>query len=84
MANVKTAVSLEESLFEQAEMVAREMQVSRSRFFALALRDYIDRRENRKLLERINAAYEDGLDPAERRILSEMAHEQRRIIEGEW
>ncbi len=38
MANVKTAISLEESLFHQIEAVAQEMQIPRSRLFVLAVR----------------------------------------------
>jgi metal-responsive CopG/Arc/MetJ family transcriptional regulator len=43
MENVKTAVSIRKSLFEQAENLARKMKVPRSRLFALALEDYIRR-----------------------------------------
>lgn len=59
MATVKTAISLQESLFEQAEALASEMKVSRSRLIAIALEEFIRRHQNRLLLEKINAAYED-------------------------
>ncbi len=52
MANIKTAISLPEPLFEQAEALAHEMNVSRSRLFSLALEDFIRRHENKQLIER--------------------------------
>ncbi|HWQ14886.1 MAG TPA: hypothetical protein VNL77_18955 [Roseiflexaceae bacterium] len=66
MANVKTAISLQEELFERAEAAAREMNVSRSRLVAMALEEFIRKRENRKLAEQIDAAYGEGLDDEER------------------
>ena len=41
MANIKTAISLQESLFAQAEDLARDLNVSRSRLFVLALENFI-------------------------------------------
>ena len=84
MANVKTAVSLQKSLFEQADTLANEMKISRSRLFALALEDFIRRSQNQKLLEQINAAYEDTSDPEEFTLRHRMRHQHRRIVEGEW
>lgn len=86
MANVKTAISLPESLFEQAETLANEMKLSRSRLMALALEEFIRRHANRQLLEKINAAYSeaDALDEEEEAILGSMRQSHRQIIEGEW
>jgi metal-responsive CopG/Arc/MetJ family transcriptional regulator len=84
MANVKTAVSLQKSLFEQVDALASEMKISRSRLFALALEDFIRRSQNQKLLEQINAAYENTSDPEELTLRRRMRHQHRRIVEGEW
>jgi len=84
MSNVKTAVSLERSLFEQAEALADEMNVSRSRLFALALQDFIRRYENKRLLDNLNAVYEDDLDAEEQATLRAMLHLHREIVEDEW
>jgi len=69
MASVKTAVSLDESLFAQVEDLAHEMKVSRSHLVALALEDYVRRRQNRRLLEQINAAYDELPETEEERSL---------------
>ena len=84
MQSVKTAISLQKSLFEQAESLADKMKVSRSRLFALALEEYIHRQQSRELLAQINAAYANEPDLYEETLPSEMRPPHRRIVEGEW
>jgi len=84
MENVKTAVSIKKSLFEQAESLARKMRVPRSRLFAIALEDYIRRQENRKLLTQINAAFAGESDPEEEDLRRRHRRRHRRLVEGEW
>lgn len=84
MPNVKTAISLPESLFEQAETVAGEMNVSRSRLMALALEEFICRHQNRQLLEKINAAYEELPDEQEQAFLRRISRNHLRIAKDEW
>ena len=84
MQNIKTAISIHKSLFEQAEKIARKMKVSRSRLFALALEDYIHREQNRELLTKINAAYADEPDANEQTLRRKARRTHRRIVRGEW
>ena len=84
MQTVKTAISIQEGLFEQAETLARQMKISRSRLFVLALEDYIRRQQDRELLAKINAAYADEPDAAERTLSHKMRSTHRRTVEGEW
>ena len=85
MSNVKTAISLESELFQQAEAIAREMQIPRSRLFALALEEFIHRYQNRQLLEQINAAYaEEEPNTEEQAIQRGMRQRMRQVLEGEW
>lgn len=84
MAHIKTAISLQESLFQQVDHLAHEMKVSRSRLFVLALEDYVRRHQNRQLLEKINQAYKDPNDANERKRLRKARRLHRRVIEGEW
>ena len=83
MPNVKTAISLQESLFDRVKELARDLEVPRSRVFVLALEEFIRRHENRNLLARINAAYEET-PASERKRLRQMRRSHRRIVEGEW
>ncbi len=84
MQNVKTAISIQKSLFDQAENLARKLKVSRSRLVAMALEDYIQRQQNRELLAQINKAYADEPDQAEQTLRRKAKRTHRRIVRGEW
>jgi len=84
MRTVKTAISLPASLFEQAETLAGEMQISHSFLSEIALEEFIRRRENQPLLEKINAACEAPLSEKEQVLLRQMSRSHRRLVEGEW
>ncbi len=84
MAQIKTAISLDRSLFEQVEILARKMKVSRSRLFAMALKDFLRQCESEQLLQEINAAYQNGPDEAEQIRRQGMHRLHRRLVEGEW
>ena len=81
MATVKTAISLQEYLFEQAEAIAAEMKISRSRLIAIALEEFIRRHQNRILLEKINAAYGDISDAETSTSTSNITEHHRSLIE---
>ena len=83
MGNIKTAISLQKSLFEQVDSLAREKKVSRSRLFVLALEDYLRREQNRKLVEQLNAVYADEPDPEEKALQRKMRRYHRRVVEAE-
>jgi metal-responsive CopG/Arc/MetJ family transcriptional regulator len=84
MANIKTAISLQKSLFEQVETLAREMKVSRSRLFVLALEDYLRRYQNLQLFKKINQAYHDAPDATEQERLRKIRSQHRNVVEGTW
>lgn len=84
MASVKTAISIQESLFEQVEAAAQELEISRSRLFVLAAEAFLQRHENQKLLQAINAAYEDQPEAGEVALQRRQRAGHRRRLEGEW
>ena len=59
MGSVKTAISLDEGLFQEVNRLAGELHVSRSRLFVLAVQEYLKKQENRALLARLNEVYGD-------------------------
>ena len=83
MAAVKTAVSMDEELFEQVEATAQEMKISRSRVVTLALRDYLKRREAQRITEQLNAVYGEDyeLDQQDRAFIRRGKRTLRRIAE---
>ena len=80
MAGVKTAISLDEELFDQVNALADRMNVSRSRVCTLALRDYLKKQENVSLLARLNEVYADGSDTEERTIARTMKAKHRSVV----
>lgn len=84
MTNIKTAISLQQSLFEQIEVLAEELQISRSRLFALAAEAFIQHHQNQKLLEAINDAYADLPDAGEQSLRHKMRQQHRQLVEGQW
>ena len=83
MTTVKTAISLPASLFEQAETLAGEMQISQSFLLEIALEEFIRRRESQQLLEKINAAGEAPLSEEEQVLLRKMSRSHRSLVECE-
>ena len=84
MNTIKTAISIQKSLFEKAEDLAKKMKVPRSRIYALALEDYFRRRENKNLLTQINAAHGDEPEASEKKLRQKSKRTHRRLVEGEW
>jgi metal-responsive CopG/Arc/MetJ family transcriptional regulator len=84
MEYVKTAISVQKTLFEKAEKLAHQMKVPRSRLFVMALEEFIQRKQNRELLAQINAAYADDPDPAERTLREKSVKVYREHLEDEW
>ena len=84
MSTVKTAISLDKSLFQKIDALARRMGVPRSRVFVLAAEKLIREDENRELLEQINRAYTGEPDPEEQARRAAMKAKQRRLVDGEW
>jgi metal-responsive CopG/Arc/MetJ family transcriptional regulator len=84
MQAIKTAISIEKNLFDQAEIIARTMKVSRSKLFVIALQDFIEHQKNKEMLAQINAAYDDEADATEQAIRKKVRRKHRRIVEGEW
>lgn len=55
--NVKTAVSLPDDLFRQADAAARKMRISRSRLYATAITEFLERRRTKNITERLDKVY---------------------------
>lgn len=84
MPTVKTAISLEGGLLREAEGLARKLKLSRSRVFAAAMGEFIERRRNRELLDAINAAYAGSGDAAETKLRNSMRRHHSRRVRGQW
>ena len=54
---MKTAISIETHLLEEADRTAQKLGVSRSRLVAMALKDYLKQSRNREIVEQLNRIY---------------------------
>ena len=83
MPGVKTAISLDEELFNKVDKLAHKLHVSRSRVFTLAVQDYLHKQENKSLLAQLNEAYSDQPSDQERKISKSAKAKHRKIVEQE-
>ena len=55
---MKTAISIPDSVFEQAEEAAQELKMSRSELYTTALREFLAEKQSAQITERLNQVYE--------------------------
>ena len=84
MSSVRTAISVKKSLLDKIDETAKNLSLSRSKFFAVAAEDYLHRIETQELIDRFNEAYSDGLDDTEKRVLKGMKTVMQRHAGKEW
>lgn len=63
---MKTAISLPDPLFAEAEQVAKRLRMSRSKLYATALTRFLNEHRSRSVTERLNEVYaqeKSQLDP---------------------
>jgi metal-responsive CopG/Arc/MetJ family transcriptional regulator len=78
---MKTAISVPDQVFEQAEKAAKRLRLSRSEFYSRALAEYLARHTDSEVTAAIDAAISEAGQPGDRVIL---AHNRRRVLESEW
>ncbi len=81
---IKTAISIQKTLFEQAESLAQQLNISRSHLFGLAIETFIKNHQNQILLDEINQAYSDEPDQNQKILISKMRSQHRKLVENEW
>ena len=54
---MKTAVSIPDKLFEEAEKTAQKLGLPRSQFYARALEEFISMHDKQKITDRLNKVY---------------------------
>jgi hypothetical protein len=81
---MKTAISIDGGLLQEADETARLMGLSRSRLFALAVGDFLQRQRREQMLLRLNEVYGDGAAPGERALLKGIKATVRRTIKDRW
>lgn len=57
MTAIKTAISIDEEIYDKVESMTKQLHISRSQFFAQAATYMIERNNDLELLRKINEAY---------------------------
>jgi len=81
---MKTAISIDDGLLREADETAQLMGLSRSRLFALAIGDFLQRKRQEQMLLRLNEVYADGAEPAEKRLLRGIKAKVRPTVTESW
>lgn len=81
MHTMKTAISVEDELFQEADRAAQEMGLSRSRLISLALEGFLKERRRQALIDQLNSVY-DGQPPDP--LLPKMKAKFRSVIQDKW
>jgi predicted transcriptional regulator len=84
MACKKTAISLSEATYARVDALAREMKVPRSRVFALAVEQLLERHDALGLEAAIDRAYQDLPTAAEKKWLRSTRCMHSQLVDGEW
>ena len=80
--NMKTAISIEKSTFQQMDTLAKKLKISRSRLFAIAAQEFLQRNKNMDLLKSLNAAYDDL--PETEPIVEKMRSTHYKTVKDQW
>ncbi|HOT96120.1 MAG TPA: ribbon-helix-helix protein, CopG family [bacterium] len=83
MAIAKTAISIQKPLLDKVDTLAKDLSLSRSKIFTLAVEAYLEQLQNQILLEKIDEAFSDP-DPREQGYLAHMRRRQRHLLEDTW
>ena len=70
---MKIAVSMPDELFQQAEVMAQRLNMSRSQLYATALAEFVEHRNHQSITDRLTAVYateSSKLDPVLHRMQS--------------
>ena len=81
---MKTAISIDDQLLREVDEEARMLGVSRSRLFALAVGDFLQRQRQAQMLHQLNEVYEDGMESEQRELLSRIKLKVRRTVKERW
>lgn len=82
MSITKTAISIDEGLFQKAEELSSKLQVSRSQLFSQAIEYLINRNESLEIIQKLNAIY--GSDTTEPSPIVKAAKKKMKSLVEKW
>lgn len=82
MSFMKTAISIDESLFRKAEKLSTKLHVSRSQLFAQALEYLIEKSETLEIIQKLNDVYTQ--EGATSKVFSKASKKKMKSIVSKW
>jgi len=80
---METELSLDRSLIEKVDTLARELNTTRSQLVETAVQEFIERIETRRMMAALNEVYRDGPDEEEQAILRAIRAYHRKLMKDE-
>jgi metal-responsive CopG/Arc/MetJ family transcriptional regulator len=84
MAFTKTAISIDEELFNKAEKLSNKLHVSRSQLFSQAVEYLIDKNESLDIIKRLNEVYSYKDVPDEQKNIASNSKKRMKGIVDKW
>lgn len=81
MATVKTAISIDKSLLAAVDLLAQQLNSSRSEIFRQSASEFLRKRLKHNLLKQLNDAYAEEPDAREHQMLKLVKRKQRKLTE---
>jgi len=80
---VKTEISLSSTLIEKVDSLAQELRMSRNELLSVAVQEFIERSETRRMMAALNEVYKDFPDEEEQATLRQMLELHRKTLRDE-
>ena len=86
MSQIKTAISIDEVIFKEANLLAKKAHVSRSHLFEIALAEWLKKEKRKEITTQINRMIEKHPPTAEEKRYQKMMdrYQATMIKEDEW
>ncbi len=81
---MKTAISIDDDLLQEADAAAQSMGLSRSGLFARAVGNFLKEHREEEMLHRLNQVYESKPDPREKYLLKAIKARVRPVVKDRW
>ena len=81
---MKTTIYIDDRLLRDADKIARSMGLSRSRLFALAMADFLERQRGEQMFRQLNEVYGKGTERGERRLVKGIKAKVRPTAMERW
>jgi len=66
---MKTAISLPDTIFSQAEKLAQHLGISRSELYKRALEEYIKEKDGKEITEKLNEIYNQKKSKIDKKLI---------------